>query len=211
MKRSKRPATGKSQRNTMQHHDPVGAREGETEAASDALKSRLAAAENVLVTFPVDLDDELLFTFGLVALTDRRLLALQPGGQWCEWTLSDPALRLQLSDHSGVGTLDLVGAEGRLARWRYTLASQPAALRLLKLFGQRENGVVAEATAEPDGDDLASPDAELQTPPSTWVLLRLGRFAKPYRKQLIAGFVLTLISTAATLVPPYLTIPLMVR
>src|ERR671911_901562 len=71
MERSKRPATGKSQRNTMQHHDPVGAREGETEATSDALKSRLAAAENVLVTLPVDLDDELLFTFGLLALTDR--------------------------------------------------------------------------------------------------------------------------------------------
>ena len=31
----------------------------------------------------------------------------------------------------------------------------------------------------------------------------------PYRKQLAAGFALTLASTAATLVPPYLTIPLM--
>lgn len=44
---------------------------------------------------------------------------------------------------------------------------------------------------------------------STWVLLRLWRFAHPYRKQLAAGFALTLASTAATLVPPYLTIPLM--
>jgi ATP-binding cassette subfamily B protein len=41
------------------------------------------------------------------------------------------------------------------------------------------------------------------------VLLRLGRFARPYRKQLAIGFALTLASTAATLVPPYLTIPLM--
>jgi ATP-binding cassette subfamily B protein len=41
------------------------------------------------------------------------------------------------------------------------------------------------------------------------VLLRLWRFARPYRKQLLAGFLLTLASTAATLVPPYLTIPLM--
>lgn len=41
------------------------------------------------------------------------------------------------------------------------------------------------------------------------MLLRLGRFARPYRKQLIAGFFLTVLSTAATLVPPYLTIPLM--
>ena len=47
--------------------------------------------------------------------------------------------------------------------------------------------------------------------PSTWVLLRLWRFARPYRWQLLAGFLLTLASTAATLVPPYLTIPLMDR
>lgn len=212
MTRSMRPATGKSQRNTMQHHDPVGTREGETEAASDALKNRLAVAENVLVILSVDLDDQLRFACGLVALTDRRLIALDPGGEWREWPLTDASLALRLSDHSGVGTLDLTGSEGRLGRWRYTLAHQVAALRLLKLFGQRMSDV-AKATPEPaeaaDGDDAAVADTELQTPPSTWVLLRLGRFAKPYRKQLILGFVLTLISTAATLVPPYLTIPLM--
>jgi len=207
MKRSPRPATGKSQRNTMQHHDPVGTREGEIEAASGALKNRLAVAENVLVTLAVDLDYELRFASGLVALTDQRLIALEPGGEWREWPLTEPALQLLLADHSGVGTLDLIGPEGRLARWRYTLASQANALRLLKLFGQRADAV-AEATADAiDGDEPA--DTELQTPPSTWVLLRLGRFAKPYRKQLFLGFFLTLLSTAATLVPPYLTIPLM--
>ncbi|KQX22061.1 ABC transporter ATP-binding protein [Variovorax sp. Root434] len=195
----------------MQHHDPVGTREGETEAASDALKNRLAVAENVLVILSVDLDDQLRFASGLVALTDQRLIALEPGGEWREWPLTDAALELRLSDHSGVGTLDLTGPSGRLARWRYTLAGQVAALRLLKLFGQRTAGVAKETPEVievADGEE-GTPDAELQTPPSTWVLLRLGRFAGPYRKQLILGFVLTLISTAATLVPPYLTIPLM--
>lgn len=211
MTRSMRPATGKSQRNTMQHHDPVGTREGETEAASaQALKNRLAVAENVLVTLTVDLDDQLRFASGLVALTDRKLISLDPDGTWREWPLTDAALELRVSDHAGVGTLDLTGPSGRLARWRYTLAGQVAALRLLKLFGQRMSDVAKEtpeAVETADGDDSA--DTELQTPPSTWVLLRLGRFAKPYRKQLIAGFLLTLFSTAATLVPPYLTIPLM--
>lgn len=204
------PATGKSQRNTMQHHDPVGTREGETEAASDLLKNRLAVAENVLVTLTVDLDDQLRFASGIVALTDRRLITLEPGGEWREWALTDATLELHLADHSGVGTLELTGPAGRLGRWRYTLASQGTALRLLKLFGQRLAGVAREtpqAMEAADGEEPA--DTELQTPPSTWVLLRLGRFAGPYRKQLILGFVLTLISTAATLVPPYLTIPLM--
>ena len=39
--------------------------------------------------------------------------------------------------------------------------------------------------------------------------MRLWRFAKPYKGRLLLGFLLTLCSTAATLVPPYLTMPLM--
>ncbi|RZL65384.1 MAG: ABC transporter ATP-binding protein, partial [Variovorax sp.] len=191
----------------MQHHDPVGTREGETQAASaNALKSRLAAAENVLATLAVDLDDELRFASGLLALTDRRLLACEPDGSWREWSLTTPGLTLHLTDHAGVGTLVLSGASAQLGRWRYTLDRQAAALRMLKLFEQRTAGA-AEAAFEPDADDFSA--AERQTPPSTWVLLRLGRFARPYRGQLLAGFLLTLASTAATLVPPYLTIPLM--
>ena len=48
-----------------------------------------------------------------------------------------------------------------------------------------------------------------QAPTPTWTLFKLWRFARPYRGQLLLGFVLTLASTAATLVPPYLTMPLM--
>ena len=184
------------------------------EAAVEALKSRLTTAENVLATLAVDLDYELRFSLGLVALTDHRLLARDAAGAWREWPLAEPGIELHLIDHAGIGTLELRGARGQLARWRYTLEQQASALRLLKLFGQRMT-VVLDSTAgvstladETDADEL--PEAvEQQAPPSTWVLLRLGRFAKPYRKQLITGFLLTLASTAATLVPPYLTIPLM--
>jgi len=205
----KGPAAGRKYRNTMQHHDPVGTPEGESEAASEDLKSRLSVAENVLATLPVDLDGELRFTSGLLALTDCRLMARDAGGAWSEWPLPAPGMELHLADHAGIGTLDLLGALGRLARWRYTLAQQSAALRLQKLFDQQVEGVAQATAAGADADEAAAGEAELQTPPSTWVLLRLGRFAKPYRKQLISGFLLTLASTAATLVPPYLTIPLM--
>ena len=205
----KRPPKGLKYRNTMQHHDPVGTPEGEGGGASDALKSRLAVAENVLASLPVDLDGELRFASGQLALTERRLLARDAEGAWQEWSFVEAGgLALQFADHAGVGTIDLVDTRGRLARWRYTLAHQAAALRLQKLFDQRVAGV-AQATAAADADDGLAPEPERQAPPSTWVLLRLGRFAKPYRKQLIIGFLLTLASTAATLVPPYLTIPLM--
>ncbi|VTU20569.1 putative ABC transporter ATP-binding protein [Variovorax sp. PBL-E5] len=206
----KSPSTALKYRNTMQHHDPVGTPEGEGGGASDALKSRLVAAENVLASLPVDLDGELRFASGQLALTDRRLLARDADGAWREWPLGEPGgLALQFADHAGVGTLDLVDTRGRLARWRYTLAHQAAALRLQKLFDQRAAGVAQATAAAAEVDDGLPPEPEMQAPPSTWVLLRLARFAKPYRKQLIAGFLLTLASTAATLVPPYLTIPLM--
>ncbi len=65
------------------------------------------------------------------------------------------------------------------------------------------------APLPPDSDDCPLCNREAHTVPSTWVLLRLWRFARPYQGQLAAGFALTLASTAATLVPPYLAIPLM--
>ena len=49
----------------------------------------------------------------------------------------------------------------------------------------------------------------MHTPPSTWTFSHLWRFARPYRGQLLTGFVLTLLGTAASMVPPYLTMPLM--
>ena len=168
----------------MQHLDSVGP-EG-NERANTALKSRLVVAENVLAVLAVDLDAQLHFGTGLVALTNQRLLAQGPDGTWHDWPLTAPGLELQLTDYAGVGTLDLLGAAGRLGRWRHTLGAQLEALRLVRLFGQiRRTGEVAKVTVE-DGD--ATPlDPEIQKPPSTWVLLRLGRFARPYRKQLLAA------------------------
>src|SRR5262249_58131789 len=47
--------------------------------------------------------------------------------------------------------------------------------------------------------------------PSYSALLRVLRFARPRTRVLILGFVLTLAGTAASLVPPYLTMPLLDR
>ena len=93
--------------------------------------------------------------------------------------------------------------------WRFTLGANTQALKLLAAFERQQARLEGRADDEEPADDDSLAARELQSSPSTWVLLRLGRFARPYRKQLIIGFALTLASTAATLVPPYLTIPLM--
>lgn len=212
----------------MQHKHPADD-SSLTDPALAGLRSQLAAQENVLCTLTVDLDSQLRFAQGLLALTDRCLLARDPAGQWASWPTVDLAgaplagLSLRHFDHAGVGTLELHEAGRRLAGWRFTLGANLQALRLVRLFAQQQAQAGAQAPAAddtalcpecdlplpPDSEECPACARELHTPPSTWVLLRLWRFADPYRYQLLAGFLLTLASTAATLVPPYLTIPLM--
>ena len=184
----------------------------------------MADGELVLASFLVDLDAKLHFCQGEVTLSNRRILYReQPSASWLSWPLS-PDLHLKHHDHAGVGTLELHNAEKRLACWRFTLDAHSQAMRLVEQFERLQS---AQKTGEAQAEDEAGtcpschaqipPDAEecpvchreTQTPPSTWVLLRLWRFAKPYQWQLLGGFLLTLGSTAATLVPPYLTMPLM--
>lgn len=215
--------------NTMQHKHPADD-SSLTDPALAGLRSQLATQENVLCTLTVDLDSQLRFAPGLLALTDRRLLARGPGGEWASWPTVDAAgkglagLSLRHFDHAGVGTLELHQGGTRLAGWRFTLGANVQALRLVRLFVQQQaaQGLAEAPPADeaalcpecdlplpPDSEECPACARELHTPPSTWVLLRLWRFAHPYRHQLLAGFLLTLASTAATLVPPYLTIPLM--
>ena len=192
---------------------------------ADAVESAtlpLLPNENVLTTLEVDLDERLHFARARLQLTEHRLI-----GERGAWPLR-PDLSLRHHDHAGVGTLELHDGSGRLALWRFTLAQNVQALRLVRLFEQRIEQLAHAGHAHPDedsadptrcptchaplpadSDDCEICTRELTTPPSTWVLLRLWRFARPYRWTLLAGFLLTLASTAATLVPPYLTIPLM--
>ena len=195
----------------MSHSSVVAALPADPlDAVCNELRAELAPGENVLAALPVDLDEGLRFKPGMLALTENRLLACEAGrAGWQAWPLA-PGLVLRHADHAGVGSLELCDARSRLARWRFTLGANTQALKLLTAFERQQARLAGQAVEddEPaDDDGLAA--RELQSSPSTWVLLRLGRFARPYRKQLMLGFALTLASTAATLVPPYLTIPLM--
>ncbi len=162
----------------------------------------------------------------MLILTDQRVLFCS-GVQkaWQSWPLQ-PDLSLKLSDHAGVGALALVSPKGQLAVWRFTLGLQSAVARWVSQFENQRvqlsgDGLplqqnvlvpvcpVCQAAMREDEDDCPRCGREDLAPPSTWTLLKLWRFAKPYKMSLLAGFVLTLASTAATLVPPYLTMPLM--
>ncbi len=188
------------------------------------VEALLAAGERTQAWVEIDLDAQLHFAAGLVMVTDRRLLARPPdAGQWSDWPLR-AGLRLHHADHAGVGMLELVDERGRLACWHYTLGNNLAALRVISEFDLLLESLASGRPVERPLEDICPrckaplPPGEDECPicsreateaPSTWTLFRLWRFAHPYRWQLLSGFLLTLAATAATLVPPYLTMPLM--
>ncbi len=208
----------------MHPHHASGAAGHPAEPAHASADLPLTADENVLSRLEVDLDGQLRFHTSPLVLTDRRLLTRSEGTTgWQSWAIQ-PGLQLRHHDHAGVGTLSLHDANGRLAQWRFTLALHAPVLRLVEQFERRQQalqtGVAEEeddsarcpackAQMPPDAEECPVCHRENQAPPSTWVLLRLWRFARPYQGKLLAGFLLTLAATAATLVPPYLTMPLM--
>jgi len=176
-----------------------------------SLQGRLLAGENVVATLEVDLDAQGRFASGLIALTNSRLLAFEPAGAtWREFPLA-VGQHLKLSDHGGLAFLELLDTTQRLARWRFTLACNPAAVRFVDTFEREQQLRAGEPVRvdEEEGEDFDF--GESSAPPSTWVLLRLWRFARPYQGQLLLGFALMLGSIGATLVSPYLTMPLMDR
>ena len=190
----------------------------------DDVRKQLAPGENALTGVEVDLDAKLRFNKGVLVVTSRRLLARAPGeSTWREWAFR-PGLSLRHHDHAGVGHLELVDAQGLLASWRFTLGQNLHAIRVVDAFADQVKSVETglpvvpperhtcpscKAPLEPDQEECPICAKVVHTPPSTWTLFRLWRFAMPYRGQLLLGFLLMLGSTAAHMIPPYLTMPLM--
>src|SRR5690242_4731962 len=190
--------------------------------------SQLLEEEHVLAWLQTDLSPRLYYTPGFVVITDKRILATtEREGVWQGWFYRQ-GLRLARSDHSGVGSLELFDDQSLLTKWRYTLGNDGAVGRLIESFARQLSYHVTgeqrpaqevhlcprcqrvlDAPLPPGQDECEACIREASTPPSTWTLLRLWRFAKPYKMRLLAGFLLTIGSTGATLVPPYLTMPLM--
>ncbi|GGY39918.1 cyanophycin metabolism-associated ABC transporter [Pseudoduganella albidiflava] len=184
---------------------------------------QLAPGENVQSALEVDLDDKLHFAKGIVLLTDRRILSRAPGQGWQAWPYRQGML-LKLHDHAGVGHLELFDEHGRLAAWRFTLGQNLYAIKLAEAFTPLMEAALTgqpvarpeehacptcKAPLDPDQDECPICTKVVHTPPSTWTLLRLWRFAHPYRWPLAGGFTLMLLSTAAHMIPPYISMPLM--
>jgi ATP-binding cassette subfamily B protein len=194
-------------------------------SALAAFESPVKSLDAILAWVQLDLDGDMRFEKSLLCLTQQGLLWTD-AKQFESWPM---ALGAQLihGDHAGVGHLKLESSESLLRIWYFTLGVNPQVLRLQGAFKQLACGEKLGETVDlvSEYDQLVCPvclspklansdicptcDPDDDKPPSTWTLFKLWRFARPYKKELLLGFVLTVLSTGATLIPPYLTMPLM--
>jgi ATP-binding cassette subfamily B protein len=163
----------------------------------------LASGESLRAVFRPDLDEKLRYGAGVVALTSQRLCWQGANGAWCAAPLS-PTLVLAQREYAGLAELRISEGPKTLARFFHTMAASDEATALLDAFEAQHGAARSRPRPEAPQDD--EPDEAVVR--GKFPLLRLLRFSRPHLKAVIIGLLLTLASTAAGLVPPYLTMPL---
>ncbi|HTU19281.1 MAG TPA: ABC transporter ATP-binding protein [Gemmataceae bacterium] len=190
----------------------------------DETTRQLQAGETLLAWFEADLNDRLHFVRELAVLTDRRVLTCREdrdsAAPWRSWPLTDRT-ELRTDEHGSAGILELRDASGRLASWRFTAGKATEAHRLVqKLSGWRLGRQGGDrkptmAVCPSCGAAITADEGRCEAcaagpiRPSMSALFRLAAFARQRFGLVLLGFVLTLTATAAGLVPPYLTMPLL--
>jgi ATP-binding cassette subfamily B protein len=168
----------------------------------------LLPGESVAAVVRSDVDGERRFRASYVVLTPQRLLSVaaetaeQNGA--VSFALSDVA-KLKTRDRAGLGTLEVIGADRRLAEWHYTFGQGPAVLVLMDRFEDFKAGRTEPAREA----DVEAPEAEVaEPPPSTMALFRLVEFVRPQAKWVALALALSLAAALGTIVPRGLSKPL---
>ena len=198
---------------------------------------RLEPGEEMVAACRFDLDANLDFADGWIVLTDRRLLADAPAsadggpgrvtaaGVWA-WPI-DAATRLDVRIRTAVGRIELSQEKRVVARWLFTPARAKGVHALEDAFDAHAHGArrlreesagrgpepTAESAAErATSTRVVGDEAEGQAADGgdqSWRALgRLVSFVRPHAGMAVLGGLLSLAGTAAALVPPYLTMPL---
>ena len=134
-----------------------------------------------------DIDHQRLYRSTLLVLTNRRFLSSSAAMGVQEWPLADIHM-LKTKDRAGLGTLELLGPDRRLAVWHYTIAQGPSALVLGDRFDERKAG---HALARQTDDDDVPEAEEHEAPPNTMALFRLWPFAQKHFGWMLLAAVLT--------------------
>lgn len=174
----------------------------------ETVQSCLEPGEELVASFLSDADEHRNFRKTLLVLTNRRLMArsAEPDGDGSvDWGLGDIE-KLKLRDRGGLGALEVLGTARRLGVWHYTFERGPAALILADRFDDVKAG--RSGPRQPDEEaDVPEPEVQ-EPPPNTMALFRLWQFARPHSVWMIIAFALSLVATAASILPILFSEPL---
>lgn len=180
------------------------------------LQSQLQPDETLLAVAECDLDERLQFATSTLGLTDQRLLTHRADGRTQSWAHAEISeLKIQLQ--GALASIDLIGPTAALAQWRLTAHVVGQARSLL-----RKREALLAGTAEQSQESIcpscgaAMPvdrvKCEACTPKPIGqthaALYRLLPFAKPRLGMVFLGLLLAFGSTAASMIPPMMTRPL---
>lgn len=160
--------------------------------------------EAYLARLIIDLTEALTFGRSELLLTATRLVQRE-----VDTERYIAALRLQdvesmqVVEHASVGELNVQCRDGHVERYRFTAGTAKHASTFVEMFEaiRQSVGELPEPTEE-------ALEENLRHKPKRSVFYRMLGFARPELKAVIFGLALTLLTTAAGLVPPYLTMPL---
>ncbi len=181
-----------------------------------AFAAQLSPDESILAVAECDLDEQMRFANSVLVLTDRRLLARRPNGDFKSWGLSEIS-DLKLSVHGALASLDLLSSTQRLANWRLTAHQLGQVRKLQRAWDTLKNGATQQSQESIcPSCGAAMPvervKCEACTPKAVTneraALYRLLPFAKPRLGMVLVGLALAFGNTAASMIPPYLTRPL---
>lgn len=162
-----------------------------------------------------DLDSALHFRHGLIVLTNARLLHFedarsgQPNVQ--AWNLAD-LQEFKLEEMGATIALQLIGNGAMIGQWRVTSGRLREVEAFLSLFreqrrlltGAEGDSEIGDPELEEDEEEIFSDD---YVPPGK-PLLRMITFARPWYRLLFLGLALTMASTGAQMIAPWLTMSL---
>jgi ATP-binding cassette subfamily B protein len=182
-------------------------------------ESKLASGERTVARLMTDLDAGLHFRHGLIVLTNTRLLHFEDAGSsqpsFLAWKLAD-LQEFNLEEMGATIALHLMGNGTLLGQWRVTSGCLRQAEAFLARFREQHRSLSGEDTGavardqevEEDEEEIfAAEDAEGYIPPGK-PLLRLLSFARPWYRLLFLGLTLTMASTGAQMIAPWLTMSL---
>ena len=187
-------------------------------------EAHLKGGEHITASFQTDLDASLHFHRGLIALTDRRLGHAEEGRDeamtFRSWKLSEID-DLVLEELGPTAAIHLIQGGTQTYEWRVTSGCVREADAFLARYIERKQALKRDFTSialvelnetriieDDDDEDDEDPFEATRGKKHGSPLLRLLFFCRPWYRLLALGFLLTLASTAASLIAPWITMSL---